>query len=156
MTGSRSRALVVAAFVAAGAVAAACASAPRVVPPLSNSAIAPSLGVDLAEYTRTTDGLYYRDLVVGTGDEAVASSRVTVAYRLLLANGTQVDSSAGLPIRLARDPIIPGWKLGIPGMRAGGSRILVIPPQLGYDWREVGSVPPNSTLLFRVQLLKVE
>lgn len=141
---------------ALGAVVAACASAPRVVPPLGNSAIAPSLGVDLAEYTRTTDGLYYKDLIVGTGDEAAASSRVTVAYRLFLASGAQVDSSGGLPIRLARDPIIPGWKLGIPGMRVGGSRILVIPPQLGYDWRQVGSVPPNSTLLFNVQLLKVE
>lgn len=138
------------------AAATACASAPKVVPPISNSAIAPSLGVNLAEYTRTADGLYYRDLEVGTGDAAVASSRVTVAYRLFLSTGAQVDSSGGLPIQLARDPIIPGWKLGIPGMRVGGSRILVVPPALGYDWREAGAVPPNSTLLFRIQLLKVE
>ena len=153
MISNRFRSIIVGGSVA---LAAACASAPRVVPPLSNAAIAPSLGVDLAEYTRAADGFYFRDLVVGTGEAAVASSRVTVAYRLLLANGTQVDSSAGLPIRLARDPIIPGWRLGIPGMRVGGSRILVIPPALGYDWREVGAIPANSTLLFRVQLLKVE
>ena len=142
--------------IAAAVLVAACASAGTQSAPLSNAAISPSLGVDLAEYVRTADGLFYRDVTVGTGAVAVASSRVLVAYRLLLANGTQVDSSAGLPIRLARDPIIKGWKLGIPGMREGGSRILVIPPELGYAWRAVGPVPANSTLLFRVQLLKVE
>ncbi|MDA1082560.1 MAG: FKBP-type peptidyl-prolyl cis-trans isomerase [Gemmatimonadetes bacterium] len=143
--------IAVATLVAAGA----CAGASQV-PPIASSSISPSLGVDLAEYTRTTDGLYYKEVRVGTGAEAMASSRVTVAYRLLLANGTQVDSSTGLPIRLARDPIIKGWKLGIPGMRVGGSRILIIPPELGYGWQKVGLVPANSTLLFNVQLLKVE
>jgi FKBP-type peptidyl-prolyl cis-trans isomerase len=121
-----------------------------------NSAIAPSVEVDLAEYTRTTDGLYFRDVIEGEGDLAGPASRVTVAYRLLLANGTQVDSSTGVVVRLARDPIVEGWKLGIPGMPVGGARILVLPPELGYDWREVRDIPPNSILIFRIQLLRVQ
>ncbi len=153
MTRAHTRKLVA---VALTVITVGCASAVTPAAPLVNAAIHPSLGVDLAEFTRTADGLYYKEVTVGTGAEAAANSRVTVAYRLILANGTQVDSSAGLPIRLARDPIIKGWKLGIPGMRVGGSRILVIPPDLGYGWREVGAVPANSTLLFRVQLLRVE
>ena len=138
-------------------VAAACASAPATVTPLTNAAIAPSLGVDLATFTRTPEGLYYSDVTVGSGAEAQRASRVTVAYRMLLANGTPVDSSGGLRIRLqGGDPIIKGWRLGIPGMKVGGSRVLVIPPELGYEWHQVGPIPPNSVLLFRVRLLDVE
>lgn len=118
-------------------------------------AISPALGVDLAEYTRTSEGLYYKDVTVGDGAVAGVASRVTVAYRGLLANGTQVDSSTGLTFRLRQDPIIKGWKIGVPGMKVGGSRILIIPPELGYGFREVGPIPPNSTLIFRVQLIRV-
>jgi len=143
-------------FIAALCTTAACASGPRLVRPLAGADIAPSVGVDLAEYTRTEDGLYFRDVVEGDGDVAGPTSRVTVAYRLLLADGTQADSSLGLVVRLARDRIIEGWKLGIPGMRVGGARILVLPPELGYDWREVGSIPANSILIFRIQLLRVQ
>ncbi len=117
--------------------------------------IAPALGVNLAEYTRTPEGLYYKDVTVGDGAAAAPTSRVSVAYRGLLANGTQVDSSGGLTIRIRQDPIIKGWKIGIPGMRVGGSRILIIPPELGYGFREVGAIPPNSTLIFRLQLMRV-
>lgn len=135
---------------------AGCAGGPpRPAPEIAPSSISPALGVNLAEYTRTTEGLYYLDVRAGDGDEARPGSNVTVSYRLLLANGTQVDSAANLPIRLARDPIIKGWKLGIPGMRVGGARILVIPPELGYGWQQAGAVPPNSTLIFRVQLMAV-
>jgi FKBP-type peptidyl-prolyl cis-trans isomerase len=124
-------------------------------PEIRAESISPALGVNLAEYTRTPEGLYYKDITVGEGAQAVAASRVSVAYRGLLANGTQVDSSGGLTIRLRQDPIIKGWKIGIPGMKVGGSRILIIPPELGYGFREVGAIPPNSTLVFRVQLLRV-
>ncbi|MEA3247937.1 MAG: FKBP-type peptidyl-prolyl cis-trans isomerase [Gemmatimonadota bacterium] len=156
MTGSRILGPAVALLAIAGGLA-ACARGPATVTPVTNASIAPSLGVDLATYTRTPDGLYYKDLTVGEGAEAKPTSRVTVAYRMLLTNGTQVDSSGGLKVRLqGGDPIIKGWRLGIPGMKVGGSRVLVIPPELGYDWREVGKIPPNSTLLFRVQLLAVE
>jgi peptidylprolyl isomerase len=137
-------------------VSTACASGPRIVRPIESSALAASVGVDLAEYTRTEDGLYFRDIVQGDGEVAAPASIVTVAYRLLLASGAQVDSSTGVIVRLAHDRIVEGWKLGIPGMRVGGARVLVLPPELGYSWREVGNIPANSILIFRIQLLRVQ
>lgn len=124
--------------------------------PSAPPALSPAVGVDLAEFIRTPEGLYYKDATVGTGAVATDRSRVTVAYRGLLANGVQVDSAVGLRVRISGDPIIRGWKLGIPGMRVGGARILVIPPELGYGFKEVGAIPPNSTLVFRIQLIRVE
>jgi len=123
--------------------------------PIPQSSIAPEMGVNLADYTRTPEGVYYRDMTVGTGAEATAKSRVTVAYRGLLANGTQVDSSAGFSFRMSGGQVIRGWQIGVAGMRVGGARILIIPPHLGYGWKEVGPIPRNSTLLFRVQLMEV-
>lgn len=145
------------AVIVVAAVITACAGAAGGGPvaEIRAESIAPALGVDLAEYTRTAEGLYYKDITVGDGPVAGVASRVSVAYRGLLANGTQVDSSSGLTLRLRQDPIIRGWKVGIPGMKVGGSRILIIPPALGYGFREVGAIPPNSTLIFRVQLLRV-
>lgn len=155
---SRGSAARLAPLVAAAALVAACAggAASAGANPSARPSLSPVLGVDLAEFTRTPLGLYYKDVTVGTGAVATERSRVTVAYRGLLANGIQVDSAVGLTVRIAGDPIIRGWKLGIPGMRAGGARILVIPPELGYGFKEVGAVPPNSTLVFRIQLIRVQ
>jgi FKBP-type peptidyl-prolyl cis-trans isomerase FkpA len=139
---------------AGGAGGSSAASAPT---PAQGPAVAASLGIDLAEYTRTPLGLYWKDARVGEGAEARANSRVSVAYRGVLAsNGVPIDSSGGIRISLSSDPIIRGWKLGIPGMKAGGARILVIPPELAYGFREVPNVPSGSTLVFRIQLIKVE
>lgn len=135
-------------------VLAACA-APAPPSALSPSSLAPSLGIDLAQYTRTPQGLYFRDLTEGTGKAAVVNSRVVVSFRGALANGVQIDSSGGFGISLSSDPIIRGWKLGIPGMKEGGVRNLVIPPELGYGGREVPNVPPHSTLIFQIQLRQV-
>jgi FKBP-type peptidyl-prolyl cis-trans isomerase FkpA len=149
-------------LIAAGLLAAACASggsgaagsAPTAVQP---PAVAPSLGIDLAEFTRTPLGLYWKDARVGEGAEARVNSRVSVAYRGMLAsNGAPIDSSGGIRISLSNDPIIRGWKLGIPGMKTGGARILVIPSELAYGMRDVPNVPPGSTLVFRIQLIKVD
>ena len=135
----------------------ACAGGPSpVTDDIPASVIAPSLGVNLAEYTRTPEGLFFKEVIVGEGAIAADRSRVTVAYRGLLANGTQVDSSAGFTFKMGSGQVIKGWQVGLKGMRAGGARILVIPPHLGYGWKEVGAVPPNSMLLFRVQLVTVQ
>lgn len=72
---------------------------------------------------------------------AESRSKVTVAYRGLLANGVQVDSSAGLTFKMGGGIVIKGWQIGLSGMRVGGARILVIPPHLGYGWKEVGAIP---------------
>ena len=135
----------------------ACVGGPSpVTDDIPASAIAPSLGINLAEYTRTPEGLFYKDVTVGEGTMADERSKVTVAYRGLLANGTQVDSSAGFTFKMGSGQVIKGWQVGLKGMRAGGARILVVPPHLAYGWKEVGAVPSNSILLFRVQLIAVQ
>ena len=138
--------------------ASACASAPR---DISQLGFAPQLNVRLDEMTRLPSGLYLRDEVVGTGAEALRGATVTLDYVGWLHNGRAIDSSASTgPIkidRLGHGTVIRGWDEGLQGMRAGGRRLLVIPPNLAYGSRSMGegAVPPNSTLVFRVELRTV-
>lgn len=120
----------------------------------------PALNVDFAEMTKTATGLYIRDLTVGHGAEAVAGSVVSVHYTGWLADGSEFDSSkpSGQPFSftLGRRQVIDGWDEGVAGMRAGGTRMLVIPPALAYGERGAGgAVPGNATLVFTVELLEV-
>jgi FKBP-type peptidyl-prolyl cis-trans isomerase len=106
----------------------------------------------------TVSGLQYVDLVVGSGREAHAGETAIVHYTGKLTDGTQFDSSKGrkepFPFRLGAGQVIRGWDEGVEGMKIGGIRKLVIPPQLGYGSRGAGSViPPNATLIFEVELL---
>jgi FKBP-type peptidyl-prolyl cis-trans isomerase len=118
---------------------------------------APALGVELDQMTKTSSGLYYQDLVVGTGDEAVPGGSVTVHYTGWLHDGTQFDSSVGGdPASFSLGEVIAGWSEGVPGMRVGGTRKLVIPPHLGYGSSGfAGVIPPNATLVFDIELLGV-
>jgi len=104
--------------------------------------------------------LIVEDLVVGTGTEAVAGKKITVNYKGTLTNGVQFDSSydRGQPFsfELGAGQVIAGWDQGVAGMRVGGKRKLTIPPELGYGSRDMGTIPPNSVLIFEVELLKVE
>lgn len=105
--------------------------------------------------------LEFTDEVVGTGDEAVDTKKVTVHYTGTLQNGTKFDSSldrnSPFTFTLGAGQVIQGWDQGVKGMKVGGKRKLTIPPHLGYGDRGVGGViPPNSILLFDVELLKVE
>lgn len=104
--------------------------------------------------------LVIEDIVVGTGTEATAGKKVTVNYKGTLTNGTQFDSSydRGEPFSfvLGAGDVIKGWDDGVAGMLVGGSRKLTIAPNLAYGDRSVGQIPGNSTLLFEVELLKVE
>ena len=102
------------------------------------------------------------DLAVGTGAAANNGNTVTVSYTGWLfdpsrpeSKGTQFDSQASFSFQLGVGRVIPGWEQGIPGMKVGGQRRLVIPPNLGYGSQMVGSIPPNSTLVFDVMLLNV-
>lgn len=119
---------------------------------------APTL--DLAALTETPSGLRYQDLETGEGPEAVAGQSVSVHYTGWLLDGEKFDSSLdrGEPFSfpLGRGQVIPGWDEGVAGMKVGGKRRLVIPPALGYG--EGGYppvIPPNSTLVFDVELLGV-
>lgn len=113
----------------------------------------------------TTDsGLQYEDTIVGAGAEARAGQKVSVHYTGWLYNdgtkGAKFDSSKdrGDPFGfgLGGGQVIKGWDEGVQGMKVGGTRTLVIPPQLGYGARGAGGViPPNATLMFEVELLGV-
>jgi FKBP-type peptidyl-prolyl cis-trans isomerase FkpA len=116
----------------------------------------PALGVNLDQMTKTSSGLYWQDLVVGDGDEAEAGGWVTVHYTGWLHSGARFDTSVGGdPIRFSLDQVIPGWAEGVPGMKVGGKRKLVVPPHLGYGPSGRGPIPSNATLVFDVELLGV-
>jgi FKBP-type peptidyl-prolyl cis-trans isomerase len=125
-----------------------------------DDAFAPELGVDLEAMTETASGLMYQDLVVGTDDEAQSGDSVSVHYTGWLKDGTKFDSSVdrGQPFvfHLGQGDVIPGWDEGVAGMRVGGQRKLVIPPELGYGDRGSGGViPGGATLVFDVELLEI-
>ncbi|HBP88380.1 MAG: FKBP-type peptidyl-prolyl cis-trans isomerase [Nitrospira sp.] len=106
----------------------------------------------------TTSGLQYVDLVVGSGREAHVGETAIVHYTGTLTDGTKFDSSKDrntpFPFPLGAGRVIKGWDEGVEGMKIGGVRKLVIPPQLGYGSRGAGSdIPPNATLIFEVELL---
>lgn len=146
---------------AATALALGCGSDPLEPPtdPL-DVVFADELGVDLDAMTRTSTGLYYEDIEDGDGDQATVGSQVDVLYSGWLIDGTLFDSrtNASNPFSfiLGIGQVIAGWDEGVTGMREGGIRLLVIPPQLGYGYSSNGPIPGNSVLVFRVQLLAVD
>lgn len=105
--------------------------------------------------------LKIEDVKIGSGAEAKTGSTVFVHYVGTLESGAKFDSSydRGEPISfvLGKGQVIPGWEQGILGLKVGGKRKLVIPPNLAYGARGVpGAIPPNATLMFDVELVKVQ
>jgi FKBP-type peptidyl-prolyl cis-trans isomerase FkpA len=114
--------------------------------------------------TTTASGLEYEDTQIGTGTLAIKGQSVTVHYTGWLyqegQQGAKFDSSKdrGDPFvfSLGAGMVIRGWDEGVAGMAVGGTRVLIIPPALGYGARGAGGViPPNATLKFEVELLEV-
>lgn len=107
-----------------------------------------------------TGTLMITDTTVGTGAEATAGKTVTLNYTGMFEDGTVFDSSdrQGQPISfvLGTGRVISGWDQGLVGMKVGGKRHLVIPPELGYGPNDYGPIPGNSTLIFDVELLDVQ
>lgn len=99
------------------------------------------------------------DIIIGDGEEAKKGQLITVHYVGVLYDGTPFDSSLsrGEPFQfiLGSGQVIQGWDRGVVGMKVGGRRILVIPPELAYGDRATGSIPANSTLIFEIELLEV-
>jgi hypothetical protein len=127
----------------------------------SNPAVetyATSLGVNIAQMTRKTDNLFVQDLVVGTGADAIAGRSMDLHYTGWLVNGSRFDTSVGrspITITLGVGQVIAGWDQGVAGMKVGGRRKLVIGSALGYGRTGSGSIPPNATLVFDVELVAV-
>ena len=105
------------------------------------------------------------DVVVGSGSEAASGNTVTMDYTGWLydstrpdGRGAQFDSSIGMTpfsFVLGSGQVIRGWEQGVPGMRVGGVRRLVIPPSLAYGGSRSGLIPPNATLVFEIELLEI-
>ena len=107
---------------------------------------------------KTASGLVYESLKDGTGQSASPEATVQVNYRGTLANGTEFDSSykRGQPATFPLNRVIPCWTEGVSKMREGGKAKLTGPPEIAYGSRGAGAaVPPNATLTFEVELLKV-
>ncbi|PIR84984.1 peptidylprolyl isomerase [Candidatus Kaiserbacteria bacterium CG10_big_fil_rev_8_21_14_0_10_45_20] len=99
------------------------------------------------------------DTVVGDGAEVQQGDLIAVHYTGVLPDGTVFDSSIprGTPIEftIGAGQVIQGWEQGFAGMKVGGKRLIAVPPELGYGANAVGSIPPNSTLIFDVELIEI-
>ncbi|MCE5198819.1 MAG: FKBP-type peptidyl-prolyl cis-trans isomerase [Armatimonadota bacterium] len=111
-------------------------------------------------FTKTASGLQYKDEKVGKGPAVKKGDTVTVHYKGWLDDGTVFDTSkkpgAGpFTFEVGAGTVIKGWDEGLQGMKAGGTRELIIPASLGYGDQDMGTIPPNSTLHFKVELLSI-
>jgi len=103
-------------------------------------------------------GLVVQDVTVGTGATAAPGEVLSVNYTGKLSDGTVFDTSVGrapFKFTLGAGQVIPGWDQGLVGMKVGGKRILIIPPDMAYGAQGAGPIPPNATLTFEVDLLGV-
>jgi len=102
-------------------------------------------------------GVKIEHIKVGEGDSPTAASQVMVHYRGTLLNGTEFDSShkRGQPASFVLNQVIPCWTQGVQKMKVGGTAKLTCPPETAYGSRDLGKIPPNSTLNFEVQLLGI-
>ncbi len=135
-----------------------CLGADPFIPEIEKVYFDPSLNVDLAASTKTASGLYYRDLLVGTGAQVDTASgdSVGVRYTGWLRNAEQFDSniSAATPLRFKTGGrgIIAGFDEGVRGMKVNGRRQIIVPPNLGYGASGSGPIPPYSILVFEISL----
>jgi FKBP-type peptidyl-prolyl cis-trans isomerase FkpA len=118
---------------------------------------APSLGVDISQMTKVSDALYIQDRVVGTGALIAAGDSIQVTYAGWFVNGVQFDPATGtasFPLRIGVQHVIDGWDIGVPGMRVGGKRLLVIGSDLAYGPTGYLTIGPNTTLVFTVEVTR--
>ncbi len=112
------------------------------------------------DYSDLGDGLKYYDFKVGRGEAAKDGDLLSVHYSGWLTDNTLFDSSypreQPIQFRIGAGRVIQGWERGLVGMKVEGERQLLIPPELAYGVMGQGPIPPNSTLIFEVQLISIE
>ena len=119
----------------------------------ANTGEAPTIGAPSGTPPTTLES---KDIIVGTGAEVAATSTITFHYTLMTwSNGALIESSwnSGTPATYPLSQLIVGWQQGIPGMKVGGRRLLVVPPDLGYGAQGSGPVGPNETLVFVMDIV---
>ena len=116
--------------------------------------------LEAADAQGNLNKLVIDDILIGTGEEVKSGDTIVVHYAGTLQNGEEFDNSKkrGEPFvfKVGQGMVIKGWEQGVIGMKVGGQRILVIPPELGYGERGIGPIPPNSTLVFSIELLEIK
>ena len=117
--------------------------------------VEPTVGKPIGDAPTT---LISQDIIVGSGDEVVATSTLTVHYQLISWKTGEILQSSwrAQPIDFALSGVIAGWQQGMPGMKVGGRRLLVIPPELAYGASGSGPIGPNETLAFVVDLVGLQ
>jgi len=120
--------------------------------PIEETSFASALGVNLAQSTKTANGVYYRDIAVGTGAAVVNGNFIDVGYTGWLSSGYQFESNV-YSFTLGTGNAIAGWHDGIQGMRVGGVRQIIIPPHMAYGAGGSGPIPGNAVIVFRVEIL---
>lgn len=110
--------------------------------------------------TGTIQRMVIEDIKVGTGDEVTSGDTVSVHYAGRLQSGTEFDNSrrrgAPFTFTVGGGQVIKGWEEGLIGMKVGGERVLVIPPDKAYGAAGIGPIPPNATLVFSIELIAIQ
>jgi FKBP-type peptidyl-prolyl cis-trans isomerase len=113
----------------------------------------PSLNIDLSAMTKLPEGVYIQDRVAGAGAGLAAGNTAWVYYELYLRTGQPIQNGLYSFVLQASPPqVIPGWDVGLEGMTAGGTRLMIIPPELGYGEQTLPGIPGGSILVFEVEL----
>jgi FKBP-type peptidyl-prolyl cis-trans isomerase len=125
--------------------------------PIESTQFASNLNVNLATSTKTSTGLYYRDVVPGTGNTVATGDSVFVYYQGNLSNGQTFDRriapDPSFAFKLGEPGFILGWSQGIVGMKVGGTRQLILPPSLAYGVAGYyPDIPPNAVLVFHITM----
>ena len=150
------------AMVSALALSSACLSGESIAPERSieETTFASALGVNLAASTKTPNGAYYRDIVVGTGAVVASGQNISIRYTGWLSNGVQFDTNLSnanpLTFKVGAGEVIDGFDEGLVGVRVGGRRQIIVPPSLGYGPYPYGPVPGNSVLVFNVEVVAAQ
>lgn len=129
----------------------------------SSSAINPATFGEYEKYKGEAHALF-GEIKAGTGDELTANKKAAVFYKGWLTNGKLFDESKPgadgkmqpFIFTLGAHQVIPGWEEALAGMKVGGSRLVIVPPAVGYGAQGQGSVPPNAVMVFQVQLVAVQ